>query len=928
MNCPTCSIWVIAQGDNYCSWCGHKFFTLDVSIAPARFLHDDLPPPATLTIENSSSKNEVAIRAIKCGQSWVSFNQSGLTFPFVLKPLQKKTIEVSVETLDVDEEYAIAMIEVQSTAGSEKVSIEVLPPPDLEIDTGEYEIYLDELNLEDTIATITARSGVVTVKQVIAEPAEWVKIELVDKVSLPIELDSRGRNRLEMRLIIDEHRLRELSQSFPAMHEGVLRVVCKEFERTEPFRANCWKPAELTVWEAGHQFDVLLGRPSKMALTLQNKEPRDTSGGKGNTALLIQSVRWETLDRRPVDWIQPTTDIVFPIQIEGGTFHPIEFAVQTTSVTGLSEGLYGVRCLFDTNTVNGLEVVRCDIKAMAVLVYDGVLAIDFGTSNTCCAMLHRTANDHEMVPLDAHNSTKPTTAPTVSYYLSEPAKGLRNVNIGVYADQLPAEPKFLQSTVRSPKRHLGKTKEERPFDVRFFETQERATLSTREVVTDFLLQVKQAAEEKGRAMFHRLIITHPARFRTRQLRDLRAAVVAAFGEDCEVITLQESVASALDFIVSKRATTRDHYVLGVFDFGGGTTDLSLLSVTNSRSEDLLTIEVQVVASTGKWFGGEDLTNFILDKALDKAKQVLPRMKIPQPAELLSDEHPLMDQSMVLMTRTNRLRLWQWGELLKPLLFEKGEALTSEDMPFKIDIFPELKLQAFTPEGATDAGFQFDIVKPDSSEVLAYLETQLRVLCAMLRGLVQHSGLGKIDCLLMSGKSSAISKVVTVLQEEFPEAELVQSEEPKECVVRGACILEKIGSASDVELRILGGRTTISRVGLEGNVEGQKVFREWIAAGVPIPPEGLIVSRGYFFNRQPIEVLENDSDEDWRSRMKALNPNIETHGVFEAVDPPGWLPDFSPKKPGHLELKISSDYEVSLTGHVDGIPDPLSYRRRN
>ena len=226
MTCPTCSVWVIAPGDNYCSWCGHKFFTLDVSIAPARFLHDDLPPPAALTIENSSFKNEVTIRAIKCGQSWVSFNQSDLTFPFVLKPRQKKVIEVSVEALDADEEYAIATIEVDSTAGVEKVSIEVLPPPDLEIDTGEYEIYLDELNLEDTFATIIARSGVVTVKQVIAEPAEWVKIELVDKVSLPIELDSRGRNRLEARLIMDEHRLRELSQSFPATHEGVLRVVC------------------------------------------------------------------------------------------------------------------------------------------------------------------------------------------------------------------------------------------------------------------------------------------------------------------------------------------------------------------------------------------------------------------------------------------------------------------------------------------------------------------------------------------------------------------------------------------------------------------------------------------------------------------------------------------------------------------------------
>ena len=441
-----------------------------------------------------------------------------------------------------------------------------------------------------------------TMKQVIAEPAEWVKIELVDKVSLPIELDSRGRNRLETRLIMDEHRLRELSQSFPATHEGFLRVVCEEFERTEPFLAKCWKPAELTVWEAGHKFEVLLGRPSKLTLTLQNKEPRDPSGGKGNAALLIQSVRWENLNGRPVDWIRPKTDIAFPIKIEGGTFHPIEFAVQTTSVTGLSEGQYGLRCLFDTNTVNGLEVLRCDIKAMAVPVYPGVLAIDFGTSNTCCAILHRESNDHEMVPFDAHNSTKPTTAPTVSDYLSEPAKGLRKVTIGVYADQLTAEPKVLQSTVRSPKRHLGKTKEEKPFEVRFFETQEHATLSTREVVTDFLLQVKHAAEDKGRAMFHRLTITHPARFRTRQLRDLRAAVVAAFGEDCEIKTLQESVASALDFIVSKKATLRDRYVLGVFDFGGGTTDLSLLSVTNSRSADLLTIEVQVLFC---WAGSVD-----------------------------------------------------------------------------------------------------------------------------------------------------------------------------------------------------------------------------------------------------------------------------------------------------------------------------------
>ena len=288
-----------------------------------------------------------------------------------------------------------------------------------------------ELSLEATFATITVNSGVVTVKRIVAEPEEWVKVELVENLSFPIQLDARGRNRLETRLIMDERKLRQLSLSFPALHEGVLRVICDEFERTEPFRAKCWKPAELTIWEAGHQFEVLLGRPSKLTLTLQNKEPRDTSGGKGNAALLIQSIRWEALDGNAVDWIRPATDLAYPIRIEGGTFHRIDFTVQTENAIGLSEGRHSLRCVLETNTVNGQEVARCDIKARPVSVYQGVLAIDFGTSNTCCAILHREANDHEMVPLDAHNSAKPTTAPTVSYYLSEQVNGTRKLNIGV-----------------------------------------------------------------------------------------------------------------------------------------------------------------------------------------------------------------------------------------------------------------------------------------------------------------------------------------------------------------------------------------------------------------------------------------------------------------------------------------------------------------
>jgi hypothetical protein len=115
-----------------------------------------------------------------------------MALPLVLKPLQKRIIEVTIETLDAEDEYALGTIEVESTAGSEKVSVDVLPAPDMDIDTGEYEIYLDERNLEATFATITLNSGAVTVKKIVAEPEDWVKVELVENLAFPIQLDARG----------------------------------------------------------------------------------------------------------------------------------------------------------------------------------------------------------------------------------------------------------------------------------------------------------------------------------------------------------------------------------------------------------------------------------------------------------------------------------------------------------------------------------------------------------------------------------------------------------------------------------------------------------------------------------------------------------------------------------------------------------------
>src|ERR1039457_4418722 len=124
-NCPTCHIWPVKVGDNYCSFCGHKFFSLNVSMTPTRFQHEDLAPPASLVIENRSPQNEVTIQRIVSSQRWLIPDLTPYSFPLVLKPLQRKIIEVAVETLDAEDEYASATIEVESTVGSEKVLVGV-----------------------------------------------------------------------------------------------------------------------------------------------------------------------------------------------------------------------------------------------------------------------------------------------------------------------------------------------------------------------------------------------------------------------------------------------------------------------------------------------------------------------------------------------------------------------------------------------------------------------------------------------------------------------------------------------------------------------------------------------------------------------------------------------------------------------------------
>jgi hypothetical protein len=386
----------------------------------------------------------------------------------------------------------------------------------------------------------------------------------------------------------------------------------------------------------------------------------------------------------------------------------------------------------------------------------------------------------------------------------------------------------------------------------------------------------------------------------------------AFGRDCDISTLQEPVAAALNFIVSAEAIATPHYTLGVFDFGGGTTDITLLIVDNLVAEGYTEIRAEPVSSTGTWFGGEDLTSFVFRCGLERCLEIARKR---DKAEILIDPRQAPDQARSLIARQNRETLLHWAEVTKLLLVRFGDDHLIDPAA---EPPTDVHLNVVTAGGLQMKSFQHAEIVPRQLQLYEYLESELSPLAGALQSLVQRCPDGHLDYLLLSGKSSAIPLVEQVLQREFPGTAVKRAQEPKECVVSGACILEKFQDASDILLTIIGGGgVTISRIGMEDvALGGMRVFRELFPAGVPIPAEGLSCRRPLLLHRRKeVRLLENDGEQDALWVMGKQNQSISELATYVLRSVPDWLPQSRPV-PATLELRLTRDFAITLTAHVE------------
>jgi molecular chaperone DnaK len=234
-----------------------------------------------------------------------------------------------------------------------------------------------------------------------------------------------------------------------------------------------------------------------------------------------------------------------------------------------------------------------------------IVGIDFGTSNTVVSVV----KDGKVAVLSGADGAR--AIPSV---VSFPGKGA--IVVGAEArKRIATDP---ARTVASPKRLLGRKLVDR--EVQTFVSQAAYRTSAADdgavlieidderyalpQICGFILDAARAVAERHLGPVTQAVLAVPVSFDETRCR---AVEIAARLAGLEVVALiAEPNAAAL----ANRYVPGFGGLVGVYDFGGGTFDFSIVDVSRSR--------FQVVASTGDpWLGGDDIDAVLSDAAANQ-----------------------------------------------------------------------------------------------------------------------------------------------------------------------------------------------------------------------------------------------------------------------------------------------------------------------
>ncbi|MCI0471327.1 MAG: Hsp70 family protein, partial [Candidatus Aminicenantes bacterium] len=466
--------------------------------------------------------------------------------------------------------------------------------------------------------------------------------------------------------------------------------------------------------------------------------------------------------------------------------------------------------------------------------FEGILAVDFGTTNTTVAYEKDTSTC--LIPLEEIFSDlqrKELLASVIRYVRIEDDIPQEYV-IGEKARSLMIF--FPRSTVMSIKTRLGGKEK-----IKVWSDEKNSNpgeFSAVEIASHILGWLRKTAENHLKKKVTRAVISHPSKFTHIQVQQLKTAFERAGIQVRD--TIEEPQATAINYIIQNKEKTgkEDSYVIGVFDCGGGTTDITLIEAHETQEEVRRNISIKVLATDGDAkFGGNNMTEIMMDILARKinAKEMKFIGKV-EDIDGLRFFYTEADEKSEDKIRRMTPRGIEWGKIVmgtRQVLWNLAETCKIELSDCKE---PEIKKSAsFTFFNRNDEPGNFDLeLKIRREEFEKSIKPILEGFITKLKRMEKKAG-KTCDVVLLSGMSSKIPLFHQVFYQYYGD-KVINADDMKKCVVRGAVeYYDKTSNPGDIELKFDRGQKLTSPIGIQKtNREGKREFFEVFPQGTDVP----------------------------------------------------------------------------------------------
>ncbi|MDE0483507.1 MAG: Hsp70 family protein [Candidatus Poribacteria bacterium] len=661
------------------------------------------------------------------------------------------------------------------------------------------------------------------------------------------------------------------------------------------------EPPKLQLPSTQLNLDITQEREKAHTIILQNR---------GEQLLTIKNIKFND----PSSVLQ-LPNLEYPINIKAGEQENVELQI---SAAGIEHGDYPINFTIYSNCVDATKYEGVlNVKVNELEEYPHYLAIDFGTTNSCCAYIDPETYEPKLIPLDTE-ANPPEIMPSTIIYHTQPNNG-KAYHVGYDAETHRTSEIDGPYYITSIKRWLGYQWK------RYFP--EKQNIQPCDVVADIFKHIIQQAEKyldtvATQSRVKRCIVTYPTMFPHEQRADLRRAFKKIGIND--VILIDEGSAASIATILQRRVKdTSKGYRMLVYDFGGGTIDIVLSQVTYNDGE----IRFEPIASGGNpRYGGEDVTHAIVKDVLKKLKTKIRHVNPDLNFEIpyydyrktpTSSKNTNIDRAML----TNTAILYEQAERMKKELSEKTQTVKY----FALSVIIGTDIRSFDSLTQGDISVQLStqqlqkIIEPGLSKTFDDIDAMIEVNDRLLP-----------DIVILAGQSSKMRAVEQMMRDHFQKRyrksiNVQLGDPPKECVVLGAMIYGRHLTVPVTEGNWLeyvdSANITHSRLGIIAQTkEGQPFFREVIPKGKRIPKDS-----------------KNTIDFQPRSSQTYIDVH-EHFGTDDDLSNSSQIASYTLKLPAEvtkdelrkarLEMTVKADSEIELVAHVGGKKYKTEVKRIN